>query len=268
FSYDSLASAWIQVGSDIRSRLASTPWAAWASRRTASRCCWVTMRASRPGWHPCWIKRIESAAIRTDSQTCAARLSVSNRAVAGGVVGVNFHHAVRGFADPVGQLAHQPDPFLAQQIHPALQTDLDRIRAFPLLPAGLDVGGAIYDVRLQIYIWKFIIKFLNNSINQLGPFCFYAIGGWLVIQGDLETMIECDEIVSEHRSVRDSGGHEEIRPFITIPVTLGPHTWEIEASLTNRDNMKFRMLLGRAAIKNRFVVDSSSSYRMRTDRIE
>ncbi|MGB0630270.1 MAG: ABC transporter transmembrane domain-containing protein [Alphaproteobacteria bacterium] len=46
--------------------------------------------------------------------------------------------------------------------------------------------GAIYDVRLQIYIWKFIIKFLNNSINQLGPFCFYAIGGWLVIKGQLE----------------------------------------------------------------------------------
>ncbi|MEC8462592.1 MAG: ABC transporter ATP-binding protein [Pseudomonadota bacterium] len=46
--------------------------------------------------------------------------------------------------------------------------------------------GAVYDVRLQIYIWKFIIKFLNNSINQLGPFCFYAIGGWLVINGDLE----------------------------------------------------------------------------------
>ena len=46
--------------------------------------------------------------------------------------------------------------------------------------------GTIYDVRLQIYIWKFIIKFLNNSINQLGPFCFYAIGGWLVIKGELE----------------------------------------------------------------------------------
>ncbi len=46
--------------------------------------------------------------------------------------------------------------------------------------------GAIYHVRLQIYIWKFIIKFLNNSINQLGPFCFYAIGGWLVIKGQLE----------------------------------------------------------------------------------
>ena len=46
--------------------------------------------------------------------------------------------------------------------------------------------GALYDVRLQIYIWKFIIKFLNNSINQLGPFCFYAIGGWLAIKGELE----------------------------------------------------------------------------------
>ncbi len=46
--------------------------------------------------------------------------------------------------------------------------------------------GAIYDVRLKIYIWKFIIKFLNNTINQLGPFCFYSIGGYLVIQGELE----------------------------------------------------------------------------------
>ena len=82
------------------------------------------------------------------------------------------------------------------------------------------------------------------------------------IQGDLETVIECDEKVTGSRSVRDSGGHEEIRPFITIPVTLGAHTWEIEASLTNRDNMKFRMLLGRTAIKNRFVVDSGSSYRI------
>lgn len=46
--------------------------------------------------------------------------------------------------------------------------------------------GTIYHVRLQIYIWKFVIKFLNNSINQLGPFAFYAIGGVLVIRGELE----------------------------------------------------------------------------------
>lgn len=46
--------------------------------------------------------------------------------------------------------------------------------------------GLIYDVRMKIYIWKFIIKFINNTINHLGPFCFYAIGGYLVIRGQLE----------------------------------------------------------------------------------
>ncbi len=45
--------------------------------------------------------------------------------------------------------------------------------------------GRIYDVRIDIYVWKFVIKFLNNTINQLGPFCFYSIGGYLAIRGDL-----------------------------------------------------------------------------------
>ena len=35
----------------------------------------------------------------------------------------------------------------------------------------------IYDIRLKIYVWKFVMKFLNNAINQLGPFAFYSIGG-------------------------------------------------------------------------------------------
>jgi ABC-type multidrug transport system fused ATPase/permease subunit len=44
----------------------------------------------------------------------------------------------------------------------------------------------IYGVRERIYRQKFVIKFLNNSIQQLGPFCFYSIGGYFVIAGDLE----------------------------------------------------------------------------------
>ncbi|ANK80354.1 MAG: hypothetical protein TEF_05785 [Rhizobiales bacterium NRL2] len=44
----------------------------------------------------------------------------------------------------------------------------------------------IYTVRLQIYIWKFVIKFVNNFIQQLGPVMFYSIGGYLVIIGDLD----------------------------------------------------------------------------------
>lgn len=53
--------------------------------------------------------------------------------------------------------------------------------------AGMSAAlGEIYTVRLRIFIWKFVIKFLNNSINHLGPFCFYSIGGYFVIQGRLE----------------------------------------------------------------------------------
>ena len=46
--------------------------------------------------------------------------------------------------------------------------------------------NGIYFVRLQIYVWKFVIKFVNNFIQQLGPVLFYSIGGYLVIQGDLD----------------------------------------------------------------------------------
>lgn len=46
-------------------------------------------------------------------------------------------------------------------------------------------AGTIYDIRLKIYRKKFFIKFLNNFIAQLTPFFFYAIGGYLVIRGDL-----------------------------------------------------------------------------------
>lgn len=79
-------------------------------------------------------------------------------------------------------------------------------------------------------------------------------------QNSTKQLIDCDWPVATQRSVRDSGGHEEIRPFINIPVTLGNHIWDIEFSLTNRDNMKFRMLLGRRAMENRFLVDPVGSY--------
>jgi hypothetical protein len=70
----------------------------------------------------------------------------------------------------------------------------------------------------------------------------------------------CDLPLVDCRRVRDSGGHEEERPFIRVPVVLGPHIWEVEFSLTSRDNMKFRMLLGRTAMKDRFLVNPTLSY--------
>ncbi|HKS89704.1 MAG TPA: ABC transporter ATP-binding protein/permease [Stellaceae bacterium] len=45
--------------------------------------------------------------------------------------------------------------------------------------------GRIYDIRFEIYQRKFFTKRLNNFINQLVPFFFYSIGGYLVIRGNL-----------------------------------------------------------------------------------
>ncbi|NCF24488.1 MAG: ATP-dependent zinc protease [Gammaproteobacteria bacterium] len=79
-------------------------------------------------------------------------------------------------------------------------------------------------------------------------------------QRDDETVVVCRADVIDERVVRDSGGHTEKRWVIETPVTIGDETWSIEMTLTARDDMLFRMLLGRTAIRHRAVVDPSRSY--------
>lgn len=62
------------------------------------------------------------------------------------------------------------------------------------------------------------------------------------------------------RSVSDSGGHSEARIVIKTPLRHGSQTFDAEITLTNRDSMKFRMLLGRRAMKTRYRVDPDASY--------
>jgi len=70
----------------------------------------------------------------------------------------------------------------------------------------------------------------------------------------------CQADVIDERWVSDSGGHREKRLVIQTPVRLGEIEWSIELTLTNRENMLFRMLLGRTAMEGQFAVDPARSY--------
>lgn len=65
----------------------------------------------------------------------------------------------------------------------------------------------------------------------------------------------------DRRAVRNSGGREELRPVVQTTIELYGQRWPIEITLTRRDAMGFRMLLGRQAIRRRFTVDPGASYR-------
>ena len=64
----------------------------------------------------------------------------------------------------------------------------------------------------------------------------------------------------EYREVKNSGGNIELRPVIKTEVILKKQKWFIELTLTNRKLMGFRMLLGREAVRNKFLVDPGRSY--------
>lgn len=79
-------------------------------------------------------------------------------------------------------------------------------------------------------------------------------------QRNTASLVKCRSEVVEYRKVRSSNGHSEMRPVIFTSISLLGDKWPIEITLTNRDAMGFRMLLGRESIKKRFLVDVGKSY--------
>lgn len=70
----------------------------------------------------------------------------------------------------------------------------------------------------------------------------------------------CETKIHDQREVTDSGGHTELRYVIKSKLVLGDFEQAVELTLTNRDSMKFRMLLGRQAMRRHFLVDPDASY--------
>ncbi len=75
-----------------------------------------------------------------------------------------------------------------------------------------------------------------------------------------DIMVTCSAGLLDQRTVTDSGGHRELRYVIETVFQLAEHQWAAEVTLTNRDTMAFRMLLGRSAMRGRIVVDPGRSY--------
>ena len=100
----------------------------------------------------------------------------------------------------------------------------------------------------------YFIEPISKSGNE------YIRFGLHPLQNNSEKKVICISKVVDQREVTDSGGHREKRYVISTPIKLGQHIWQAEFTLTNRETMLFRMLLGRDALKNLFIVNPARSY--------
>lgn len=119
----------------------------------------------------------------------------------------------------------------------------------PAVKAKIDTGArtsALHAFDMDVY---------GDGSNQKIRF------GIRPLQRKKKIILWCTADVFDRRMVTDSGGHREMRYVIRTPIRIGDRTWPIEITLTKRDTMKFRMLLGRTALQNRYVVDPGNSYR-------
>lgn len=84
--------------------------------------------------------------------------------------------------------------------------------------------------------------------------------GFHPLQRKTQPEIYCIAPVVDERVVSDSGGHRESRLVIMTTLLLGAESWPIEITLANREDMLFRMLLGRTGLPENVRVNPSKSY--------
>jgi hypothetical protein len=85
----------------------------------------------------------------------------------------------------------------------------------------------------------------------------YSVHPW---QGSDEDAVACESRVVDRREVRSSSGHAEERYVVQLDISMGGQVVDAEVTLSKRDEMGFRMLVGREALCQGFLVDPSGSY--------
>ncbi|WP_273569054.1 30S ribosomal protein S6--L-glutamate ligase [Maribacter halichondriae] len=84
------------------------------------------------------------------------------------------------------------------------------------------------------------------------------------IQENRSIAIECKAKLVDRRTVKSSSGISEERLVVKTPVKLGDSSFDIELTLASRDTMEFRMLLGREALSDRYIVNPAQSYNIQS----
>lgn len=82
------------------------------------------------------------------------------------------------------------------------------------------------------------------------------------IQKNKRVRIVCEEPVVDRRAVRSSTGDAQQRYVVRTKFKIKGESWPIEVTLTNRDSMGYRMLLGREAMQGRMLIDPGDSFRL------
>lgn len=80
------------------------------------------------------------------------------------------------------------------------------------------------------------------------------------IQRNNHHIVYCEADLLDKRNIKNSGGDIEDRYIITTALYMGDKKWPIELTLTNRDTMGFRLLLGRTAINKEFLIAPNKSF--------
>lgn len=74
-----------------------------------------------------------------------------------------------------------------------------------------------------------------------------------------DRVFECEARIVDERVVKNSGGRGELRVVIRTAIEIAGRRWPIDLTLTNRSEMRFRMLVGREAMRDRVLVDPMRS---------
>ncbi len=118
----------------------------------------------------------------------------------------------------------------------------------PAIKAKIDTGAKTsalhaFDIKTFNRLGKHYVRFNLHPLQKDRP---------------LDPIVTCHAPIIDCRHVISSNGIAEERYVIRTPLTLGNQTWEIEVTLSNRDPLRFRLLLGREAFKHHVVIEPSN----------